>query len=619
MSKKTNLKEDFRLYRRLLVYVLPYRWVFLASLLGFALFAAMDVLAADVMQYLIDSMGAGNPVANTASAITGQKSGLVTTFLKTYLGVDPNDSSQARIFIPLTIMALALMRGVGAFIGNYCIKSVGSSVVYDLRQIMFEQMMHLPASYILSRSSGSLISRITFSVSQITSAVTNALTIFFREGMTVMFLAAYLIYINWQLTLTFVAVAPFIGMVVSNVSRRFRRISRKMQTTMGDVTHVVSEAVNGNRDMRIYGAQASEIERFRRINQKTLDQQLKMASADAAFSPTVQILLSVAICMLVWLGLSPSIVESMSPGLFVSYLVAAGVIGKPLRQLTSILNSIQKALAAAEEIFATLDEPVEVETGTREITRARGEIRFENVTFRYPNAIEDTLKGLSFSVNAGEMVALVGASGGGKSTIASLIPRFFNVTSGEIYIDNIPMSELTLASLRKQIAFVSQNVVLMNDTVRNNIAYGELSSATDDEVREAAKLANAHEFIEKMDHGYNTLIGDNGLRLSGGQRQRLAIARAILKNAPILIMDEATSALDNESERLIQQAIQNIANHCTCIVIAHRLSTIERADRILVIDQGEIVESGTHAQLLAMQGRYAQLHDQYSSVTVAQE
>lgn len=605
MSKKSSFKEDVLLYKRLVSYIYPYRWIFAFSIFGFMMFAALDVLAADLMQYIIDSMG-GTPLVKTE-----HKTGIITSFLQTYLHIDTSDNQLARTVIPLLLVFLAVIRGLGSLIGNYFMKYVGSHVVYDLRQLMFEQMMRLPASYILARSSGSLINRITYSAGQITAAVTSALTVLFREGLTVIFLFSYLIYINWKLTLTFLAVAPIIALIVSTVSRRFRRLSKKMQHSMGDVTHVVSEAVTGNRDMRIYGAQQSENERFQQVNKKTLGQQMKIALADAAFSPVIQILLSTAIAFLIWLGMSPSIVSSMSPGLFVSYLVAAGVIGKPLRQLTEVINTIQKALAAAEEVFATLDEPAEVETGTQTIERIKGDLRFENVVFRYPGTQEDTLKGLNFEVKAGQMVALVGASGGGKSTIASLIPRFFDVTSGEIYLDDVPMSDVTLASLRKQIAFVSQNVVLMNDTVRKNIAYGELAGASDEDIRMAAKLANAHEFIEKMDQGYDTVIGDNGLRLSGGQRQRIVIARAILKKAPILIMDEATSALDNESERLIQAAMHNIAGQCTSIVIAHRLSTIERADLILVIDSGQIVERGTHKELLALNGRYAQLHYQF--------
>ncbi len=611
MSKHTKFKDDVLLYKRLLSYAWPYRGLFALSIIGFMLYAALDVLAADLMQYLIDSMG-GTPLMHTE-----QKTGLITTFLRTYLDIDTNDSAQARIAIPLLLVFLATMRGVGALVGNYYIKYIGSRVVYDLRQLMFRQMMHLPTAYILSHSSGNLISRITYSVSQITTAVTNAVAVLFREGLTVIFLFSYLVYINWKLTLTFLIVAPLIAFIVRTVSQRFRRLSKKLQTSMGDVTHVVSEAVTGNRDMRIYGAQESEVERFGRVNQKTLKQQLKIAIADAAFSPVIQILLSTAIAILVWLGLNPSIIESMSPGLFVSYLIAAGVIGKPLRQLTDVINTIQKALAAAEEVFGTLDEPAEVETGTKTVDRVKGDIRFDDVSFRYPKAKDDALKNINFTAKAGQMVALVGASGGGKSTLANLIPRFFEVDAGTIYIDDLPITELTLKSLRKQIAFVSQNVVLMNDTVRNNIAYGELVSCSDEEIQKAAELANAHDFISQMDEGYNTLIGDNGLMLSGGQRQRLAIARAILKNAPILIMDEATSALDNESERLIQAAMQNIAGSCTHIVIAHRLSTIERADLILVIDQGRIVERGNHQELLAQQGRYAQLHDQYREQDMA--
>ena len=616
--RKHNFKQDLQLYKRLLCYVLPYKLTFALSLFGFILFAAMDVLAADLMQYLVDSMGGTSgaampPGAGAASAAGEQaKTGIIAGLLNHFFDIDPNNADQARIVIPLTIIVLALIRGIGAYIGNFYIKAVGHKVVYDLRNEIFHKMVNLPTAYIMARSSGSLISRITYSVGQITGAVTSALTVIFREGFAVIFLLSYLIYINWQLTLTFLLVAPFIALIVNQVSKRFRRLSRRMQTTMGDVTHSVSEMVNGNRDMRIYGAQQSESDRFERVNKRTLTQQLKISSTDAAFSPTIQILLSMAISLLVWLGLSPSIVESMSPGLFVSYLVAAGVLGKPLRQLTSVVNIVQKALAAADEIFTLLDEPVEEEFGDIELQSVAGNIRFEHVNFTYPATSEQTLSDVNFEVKAGEMVALVGSSGGGKSTIAGLIPRFFNADSGNIYLDDVPISQIKLANLRKHISFVSQNVVLMNDSVRNNIAYGELATATDDEIRRAAEMANADEFINKLENGYDTYIGDNGVRLSGGQRQRIAIARAILKNAPILILDEATSALDNESERLIQAALQRIAGNCTMIVIAHRLSTIEQADRIVVVDRGRVLEEGNHQQLLARGGRYAELHRQHS-------
>ncbi len=601
MSKnKTSFTTDVKIYRRLLSYIIPYKAAFVLSIFGFMLYAAMDVLAADLMQYLIDSMG--------GAVAEEKKLGIITSLLNHFFDLKANNTEQARILIPLIIMVLAIVRGIGSFMGNYFIKYVGNNIVFNLRQDLFAHLVELPTAYISSKSSGSLVSRLTFNVSQVSGAVTNALTTLFREGLTVIFLFGYLLYINWRLTLIFLIVAPVIGIIVNLVGRRFRRISHRLQRSMGDVTHVISETVDGNRDMRVYGAQASETKRFSQVNNNTYIQQMKMATTNAAFSPIVQVLLTVAVCVLVWLGLSPEVVSSMSPGLFVSYLIAAGVISKPIRQLTSIVSVIQKALAAAEDIFKQLDEPAEEETGDKELDVVEGAIRFENVSFTYPGQDEPTLKDISFEVKAGEMVALVGASGGGKSTLASLLPRFINADSGNIYIDGVPVSSFTLANLRKHIALVSQSVILMNDTVKKNIAYGELQSKTDDEIVEAAKHANADEFIQVMDQGYKTVIGDNGVRLSGGQRQRLSIARAILKNAPIIILDEATSALDNESEKLIQAALNDVTRNRTTLVIAHRLSTIEQADTILVLDNGRVVEQGTHQSLLAKNGRYAELH-----------
>lgn len=597
---KIVISSDWQTYKRLLKFVKPYTSAFVLSLFGFILFAAMDVLAADLMQYLIDSIG-GNLTSE-------KKTGIISSVLKQFVFIDMNNTEQARIIAPAMIILLASIRGVGSYIGNYYIRYVGNLVVFDLRQMLFEQMVRLPISYITSKNSGSLISRIIYNVSQVSGSVTTALTTYFREGLTAIFLFAYLIYINWQLTLTFILIAPLVAGVVGLVSKRFRRLSHNMQHSMGDITHVISEAVNGNREVRIYGAQDAEVKRFFSVSKSNLKQQMKMAVTNAAFTPVIQMLLTFALAVLIWLGLDADVISSMSSGLFVSYLIAAGAIGKPIRQVTSVVSTIQQGLAASEDIFTQFDEPLEQETGDVELPEVKGSIRFDNVYFTYPDQEEPTIKGISFEAAAGQMIALVGASGGGKTTLAGLIPRFFTCDSGNIYIDDVAIASLKLANLRKHIALVSQNVVLMNDTIQNNIAYGELKLKTLDEVRAAARLANADGFIQAMEQGYQTLIGDNGTRMSGGQRQRIAIARAVLKDAPILILDEATSALDNESEKLIQAALYDAARNRTTIVIAHRLSTIEQADKILVIDGGCIVEQGTHEELLAKNGRYADLH-----------
>ena len=596
-------QSDWQLYKRLIAYVWPLKWAFILSFLGFALFAAMDVLAVDLLQYLIDALGGESPIP------VQEKTGITSRVLHQFMDFRPNDMSQVQIIIPVLMVTLSLMRAVGNFTGNFFMKYVGNMVVNQLRLELFAHMVRLPMAYLSTRNSGQLISRITFNVEQVTGAVTNALTIIFREGMIVILLLSYLIWINYQLMLTFLTVAPIIGLIVNVVSKRFRRISRRIQDSMGDITHVVSEAVNGSRDMRIYGGQQTDNNRFSEVCAYSLKQRLKMALTDSIFSPTIQVLLTCAISLLIYVGINSNSIKSMSPGLFITFLVAAGTIGKPMKQLTSVIGIIQKALAAAQDIFVQLDCAMEEELGDRVADNIQGDIVFDNVTFAYPEKNHNTIDAVSFTAKAGEMVALVGASGGGKSTLAGLIPRFYNVSGGQISLDGENINNFTLESLRQQIALVSQQVVLMNDTVRSNIAYGELQGVSDDAIKHAAILANAHEFIESLEHGYDTIIGDNGSLLSGGQRQRLAIARAILKDAPILIMDEATSALDNESERQRQKAMRDVTKGRTTIVIAHRLSTIERADKIIVMDKGRIIEQGSHQELLALKGRYAELQN----------
>lgn len=462
-------------------------------------------------------------------------------------------------------------------------------------------------AYINSSQGGKLVSRITYNVEQVTGAVTNSLTTLVRDGLTVIGLFTYLVYVNYKLTLTFLVVIPLIGLIVNIVSKRFRRISHRLQNSMGDITQVITEAVNSSQDMRVYGAQASEARRFKSATAFTFRQKLKESFADAALSPAVQVLLTIAIALLVYIGLNSHSVSSLSPGSFVAYLVAAGAIAKPFRQVTAVLSTIQKALAAAEDIFIQLDEPVEKELGNQTKATVRGDLRFESVGFRFPAATKNTLTDISFEVKPGEMIALVGPSGGGKTTLSGLIPRFYNATEGCIYLDDMPVNDYTLDNLRQHIALVSQHVVLLNDNVANNIAYG-MEGFSREKIEHAARLANAEVFINKLPQGFDTIIGNNGYLLSGGQRQRIAIARAILKNAPILILDEATSALDNESEQLIKAALKGVMKNRTTLVIAHRLSTIEKAHRILVIKEGKIVEQGNHESLMAKNGHYANLN-----------
>ena len=599
-------QSDFQLYKRLLRYAYVYKRFFFISFFGFILYATADMLLADLMQYIIDSLG-GNIDPD-------KRNGIIVTLLHDYTQVDVTQLSEARYVIPILLLAFSLQRSIGSFVGNFFMRYVGNHIVFDLRQEVFAKLTTVPVCDIENESSGSLVSRVIFNVAQVTGAVTNAVTVLFRDGITVIVLLSYLLYINWELTLTFLLVAPIIGAIVNFVSKRFRRLSKRLQQSMGDVTHTVSEAINGARDLRMYGAQDIEMEKFHAVSKRTLQQQMKMVFTDAAFSPTVQFLMAMSIAGLVTLGLSPSVVETMSAGLFITFLGAAGGLAKPIKQLSNILNTIQKALAAVEDIFSQLDKDDEELGSTHDdghLTLNQpvlGDVCFNQVSFAYSEQGNQVLCDISFTAKSGSTIALVGASGGGKTTLMSLLPRFYNTTSGEIYIDGVPISRLSLNELRSQIALVSQQVVLLNDSVLNNLAFGEMRSASKDDVIKAAKLANAHDFIMDMDNGYETEIGDNGVRLSGGQRQRLAITRAILKQSPILILDEATSALDNESERLIQEAMLTVSKGRTTFIIAHRLSTIENADCILVLDKGRLVESGTHDELMETRGKYFGLH-----------
>ena len=532
----------------------------------------------------------------------------------TFGGLQEVTADTLRFALPAAVVVIVALRGMGSYLGNYYITLVAESVIKRLREDLFGRMLVLPGAFYNHNSSGHLISLITFNVEQVAGAATRAIKVLIREGLTVVALFSYLFWKNWKLSLVFLVAAPLIGLVVSYTTKLFRKYSRRIQNSMGGVTHVTNEAVKGFQVVKAYGGTEYESERFQQAGAYNLKQRLKLARVKEISTPVVQVITFAALAFVFWLGLSPELRGSMDVGDFMGYIAAASLIAKPLRQLTEVNSTIQKGIAAAQSIFSVMDEMPESDVGKQALSRARGQIEFRNVGFCY-EADKAVLQGINLSIKPGETVALVGRSGSGKSTLASLLPRFNDDFSGDILLDGQPLQDYRLTDLRKQVALVDQQVVLFEDTVARNIAYGDLASASAAEISEAARVAHAIEFIDQLVDGMDTVIGEDGVLLSGGQRQRLALARAILKDAPILILDEATSALDTESERFIQEALDVVMKNRTTLVIAHRLSTIEKADLIVVMDQGRIVETGNHNQLLAKGGAYANLHRmQFSEV-----
>ncbi len=583
---KTQTASSLKIYLRLLGYVRPYIGYFAVSLLGYLIFASSEPMLAAVLKYFVDGLNTPGQNAVHYLPLLGE--------VQLIWGV------------PVLMVMIVAWRSLGSYLGNYYLAKVSLGLVNDLRQALFNSLLRLPNRYFDENNSGHLISRITYNVTMVTGAATDAIKVVVREGLTIVFLFGYLLWMNWKLTLVMLAILPVIGVLVSSASRKFRKQSKKIQASMGELTHVSSETIQNYRAVRSFGGENYETRRFQSASEDNTRKQLRMVRTSALFTPALQMVSFSAMAVVLFLVLY--LRGDATAGDLVAYITAAGMLPKPIRQLSEVSSTIQKGLAGAESIFAQLDEMPENDSGTYSAEHVRGHLQVRQLNFTYPGAEHPVLQDIEFTAQPGQMIALVGRSGSGKSTLANLIPRFYPHTTGDILLDGVDVRDYTLKNLRQHIALVSQQISLFNDSIANNIAYGDLAGTPREAVIAAAKAAYADEFICKLPAGYDTLVGENGVLLSGGQRQRLAIARAILKNAPLLILDEATSALDTESERHIQAALETATAHRTTLVIAHRLSTIEKADLILVMDGGRIIERGRHSDLLAQNGAYAHLH-----------
>ncbi|HEY8539294.1 MAG TPA: lipid A export permease/ATP-binding protein MsbA [Steroidobacteraceae bacterium] len=575
-STPTILPSAWAVYRRLTSYLRPHRAMFMLGILGALLFSASQV----AFSWYAKQFGDG-----------------------TFVERDP----RTIVWLPVALVGLFLVRGLGEFTQTYCMGYVGRRIVKQLRSEVFERILHLPIGYYDRNSSGVLLSRLTYNTEQVGTAATDSITAAVREALTIIGSIGYmLIFINAKLTLIALTMGPLVGWLVSLINKKFRRYSRRIQDSMGDITRVAKESLEAPRVIKVYNAEDYQNRQFEAVNEHNRRSFMRLVLTRGLANPVVQLVTIIGASFVLSIAIADAIDGEMSMGDLMAFIVALVNVAQPLRSLINVTGPIQQGIAAGESIFALLDEPIEPKGGTKVAERVRGEVEYDHVSFVYPTGQGPTLQDIDLKVPAGKVIAFVGRSGSGKSTLVNLLPRFYDVTSGAIRIDGVDVREYDVRSLRDQIAVVSQDIVLFNDTIRANIAFGRDVPAS--KIEAAARAAYVMEFVEDLPLGLDTLVGDRGVLLSGGQRQRIAIARALLKDAPILILDEATSALDTEAERIIQRALEDLMRNRTTLVIAHRLSTVERADRICVLDGGRIVESGTHAELLALNGHYAALY-----------
>ncbi|CAB1277147.1 lipid A export permease/ATP-binding protein MsbA [Candidatus Nitrosacidococcus tergens] len=563
-------------YQKLLSYTRPYRWVFIISVIAMGIYALTETGLAALMKPLMDG---------------------------SFVRHDPVSIHR----IPIFLVSLFVIRGIANFTTDYGLRWIARRVVEDLREKMFSHLLTLPAHFYDINSSGQILSKLIYDVEQVSNAATDAVLTLIRDSLTIVGLLAWMVYLNGLLALIILITAPIISGIVWFVSHRFRRISQKIQTSMGSVCHLAQESIEGHLEVKVFGGQSYELQRFKEANKQNREQAMKMVVVDSISQPIIQIVAILGLAEVIHLSTEDFMLTRVSIGTFISFITAMMMLMGPIKRITKINGSLQRGIAAAQSVFHLLEEPSEVDHGKSALKEFKGAIKIENLCFGYKD--HTVLKNINLEVMPGQIVALVGHSGSGKSTLVGLLARFYEINSGKITFDGIDTRELRLAELRKQISLVSQQIVLFNDTIARNIAYGsDDAEVSREDIVHAAKTAHAMEFIDRLPQGLDTIIGDNGVLLSGGQRQRLAIARALLKNAPLLILDEATASLDTESERHIQAALEALMYHRTTVVIAHRLSTVENADKIVVLQQGRIIEMGTHSQLLEQDNHYAELY-----------